>query len=78
METEFFLNTIDLDNQDPSSFKTPHIRFQLLKMNNYRIWACTHERFLRSRSLRGIVFESVLEPSLEDEKRARNWLIVDQ
>lgn len=69
---------LDLDNPDPSSFKTPHIRFQLLKINNYRIWASTHERFLRSRGLWGIVSGSVPEPSLEDEIRARNWLIADQ
>lgn len=27
MEAELFLNTVDLDNQGPASFKTPHIRF---------------------------------------------------
>ena len=67
---------VDLANLDQTLLEPSHVRLCVLKRNNYRIWAQSHERFLRSRGMWGIVSGTIPQPT-EANNEARNWMILD-
>ena len=68
---------VDLANLDEFLLEPCHVRLRVLRRTNYRLWAQSHERFLRGRGIWGIVSGTLPRPTTSI-KEARNWVILDR